>query len=68
LRAISKQLNPQEITAVIRPIKLKKGKYRPSLTLTRLFLGDLEKLYYFHVNGSICIVQKIDFEIKPEMG
>ena len=25
-------------------------------------------LYYFHVNGSIGIVQKIDFEIRPDLG
>ena len=24
--------------------------------------------YYFHVNGSIGIVQKIDFEIRPDLG
>ena len=26
------------------------------------------KFYYFHVNGSIGIVQKIEFEIKPDFG
>ena len=25
-------------------------------------------LFYFHVNGSIGIVQKIDFEIRPDLG
>jgi len=25
-------------------------------------------LYYFHVNGSIGIVHKIDFEIRPDLG
>jgi len=24
--------------------------------------------FYFHVNGSIGIVQKIDFEIRPDLG
>ena len=24
--------------------------------------------YYFHVNGSIGILQKIDFEIRPDLG
>ena len=24
--------------------------------------------YYFHVNGSIGVVQKIDFEIRPDLG
>jgi len=27
-----------------------------------------ENQYYFHVNGSIGIVQKIDFEIRPDLG
>jgi len=26
------------------------------------------KVFYFHVNGSIGIVQKIDFEIRPNLG
>jgi len=26
------------------------------------------RLYYFHVNGSIGIVQKIDYEITPDLG
>ena len=25
-------------------------------------------IFYFHVNGSIGIVQKIDFEIRPNLG
>jgi len=25
-------------------------------------------IFYFHVNGSIGIVQKIDFEIRPDLG
>jgi len=27
-----------------------------------------EAFFYFHVNGSIGIVQKIDFEIRPDLG
>ena len=28
----------------------------------------IHRLFYFHVNGSIGIVQNIDFEIRPDLG
>jgi len=33
-----------------------------------VWLVRLTSLFYFHVNGSIGIVQKIDFEIRPDLG
>jgi len=30
--------------------------------------GAISQVFYFHVNGSIRIVQKIDFEIRPDLG
>jgi len=47
---------------------------------TEMFVGDerffrdivekkfLPQDFYFHVNGSIGIVQKIEFEIRPDLG
>jgi len=37
--------------------------YFKFLLLSVLFIN-----YYFHVNGNIGIVQKIDFEIRPDLG
>ena len=31
-------------------------------------IGLLQARFYFHVNGCIGIVQKIDFEIRPDLG
>jgi len=31
-------------------------------------ISEVRPGYYFHVNGSIGIVQKIDFEIRPDLG
>ena len=31
-------------------------------------IGLLQARFYFHANGSIGIVQKIDFEIRPNLG
>ena len=36
--------------------------------LTLLTLKRQENWFYFHVNGSIGIVQKIEFEIRPDLG
>jgi len=32
------------------------------------WFAEYEITFYFHVNGSIGIVQKIDFEIRPDLG
>ena len=37
------------------------------ITKQRPIFGDAY-IFYFHVNGSIGIVRKIDFEIRPDLG
>jgi len=34
----------------------------------RFYRFRIRNYFYFHVNGSIGIVQKIDFEIRPDLG
>ena len=36
--------------------------------MTKLLAVLENRIYYFHFNGSIGIVQKIEFEIRPDLG
>ena len=42
--------------------------YKFYLLKMTLEFKESGRRYYFHVNGSIGIVQKIDFEIRPDLG
>ena len=58
------KVNAHKNSNELKYVKLRKN----NVAFLLFFFLIIIIIYYFHVNGSIGIVQKIDFEIRPDLG